>query len=220
MSTPRHHPPEELLFDYANGACGEGIGLLVATHLALCPACRDDVAMLEQLGGELLDDSDGHARVEAELEALRDSLAAASASAGERPRPAVIAPELLVYPEPLRSYMAPSGKLSWTRKLPGFRYRDLDVALNGVPLRVSVLHGGLTIPTHTHNGLELNLVLHGGFSDRGDDYLRGDVAVGDRSVTHHLDIHRGEDCILLAANEERLVPMTTLGGVLSKLFGV
>jgi putative transcriptional regulator len=218
MNAPRHHPPEELLFDYATGACGEALGLVVATHLALCPGCRRDVAMLDQLGGELVDELSHDGEEPAGLASLKASLdSEAPVARAER---VDVPDELLVYPEPLRSYMAPGGEIRWTRRLPGFRYRDLDVHLHGLPLRVTVLHGGLTVPKHTHRGLELNLVLHGGFSDRGDDYLRGDVAVGDPSVAHHLDIHRGEECILLSANEQRLVPLTTIGGLLSKLFDV
>src|SRR5262249_6988131 len=52
---PTHHPTEELLFDYAAGTAYEAQGLVVATHLALCPGCRRKVRELETIGGALLD---------------------------------------------------------------------------------------------------------------------------------------------------------------------
>ena len=37
----QHHLSDELLLDYATGNLAEGWSIAVATHLALCPACRD-----------------------------------------------------------------------------------------------------------------------------------------------------------------------------------
>ena len=46
-----HHPSEALLLDYALGSLAEGWSLAVATHLSLCPMCRQQVAEMEALGG-------------------------------------------------------------------------------------------------------------------------------------------------------------------------
>ncbi len=53
-NTPAHHFPEEMLLDYTAGSLPEGLSILVATHLSLCPACRAVVADCEAVGGELL----------------------------------------------------------------------------------------------------------------------------------------------------------------------
>lgn len=215
MTAPRHHPPEALLVDYASGAAPEAIALLVATHLALCPRCRDDVDLLERIGGALLEEIPALPMAQAALLDAKDQAARARPHRLEPRRP--VPDDLLMFPEPLRAYLAPKGEVKWTLAMPGFRYCELDVQYGGVPVRVSSLAGGFSVPRHTHEGLELNLVLHGGFTDRGDDYLRGDVAVGDATVTHHLDIHRGESCVLLAVNEHKLVPTTLAGRILTRL---
>ena len=54
-AVPVHHPSEARLLDYASGALPEPMALLIATHLALCPACRRTVAELEAVGGALLE---------------------------------------------------------------------------------------------------------------------------------------------------------------------
>jgi putative transcriptional regulator len=54
MMPPVHHPPEELLLDYAAGSADEPTSLTLATHLTLCPECRDTVARFESVGGALL----------------------------------------------------------------------------------------------------------------------------------------------------------------------
>ena len=66
--TPDHHPSEELLLDHAAGALAEASALIVATHLALCPRCRADVAALEAAGAGLLEAEETGAFDEALLE--------------------------------------------------------------------------------------------------------------------------------------------------------
>ena len=50
-----HHPEPALLLDYATGTLADPFALIVATHMALCPACRREVAALEAVGGALLE---------------------------------------------------------------------------------------------------------------------------------------------------------------------
>ena len=53
---PVHHPSEALLLDYAAGNQDEPVSLLVATHLALCPACRATVERFETVGGAMIEE--------------------------------------------------------------------------------------------------------------------------------------------------------------------
>ena len=50
-----HHPSEALLLDYASGALGEGWSVAIATHLALCPTCRQVVQDMEAIGAALME---------------------------------------------------------------------------------------------------------------------------------------------------------------------
>ncbi len=51
-----HHPGEELILAYAGGTCGEGVALVIATHLAFCGRCRRAVSRAERLGGVLMEE--------------------------------------------------------------------------------------------------------------------------------------------------------------------
>lgn len=231
MSTsPHHHPTEELLLDYATGAAPEAVALFVASHLALCERCRGDVALLERVGGEILTELDGAPTselppdLEPDLAIDLDRLDELAAAIAEPPRAAGTPshPEWRILPAPLRSYVpaTPAGRIDWTFKMPGMRYLDLPVAWGNIPVRISVLLGGSVFPRHGHPGLELSMVLSGGYSDRGEDYREGDVCVADPSLTHHLDVHRGEECILLVVSEGRMVPRSLFAKVLARLFPV
>ena len=57
---------------------------------------------------------------------------------------------------------------------------------------------GRVMPSHTHDGSEVTLVLRGGFSDPTGHYRRGDIAIADRDLDHHPRADDDEDCICFA----------------------
>ena len=73
-----------------------------------------------------------------------------------------------------------------------------------MPSRLMRIKSGTAMPTHTHEGCELTLVLAGGFSDENGHFLRGDVAEADPSVTHQPVADPGEDCLCLAVTDAPL----------------
>ena len=210
--TPRHHLPDPILMGYAVGAVPEGTAVLVATHLALCPGCRDRVSGLESVGGAMLEDLAGAAVDEAVYDEILGKLDEAAPKLvhpmpDAAPLTSGVLPNQLTVPEPLRSLVSQStGK--WRTVIPGkVRRMDLSVDLGGKPLRLMRVSPGFGVPNHTHSGLELNLILSGGFHDRGKEFLRGDISANDVDDTHSFNIDAGEDCVILIANEGDLIPL-------------
>ena len=111
-----HHPNDGLLIAYAAGSLDEPLALLVATHLALCPACRSSVGGYESLGGVLLDEIEPEAVSGQALERLFERLDDAGADEGpseDRGEPAPLSPCSFI-PEPLRGYLGASPEpLPW-----------------------------------------------------------------------------------------------------------
>ncbi|WP_246024169.1 ChrR family anti-sigma-E factor [Azospirillum ramasamyi] len=207
MIRPSHHPGDTLLIDYAGGALSEGASLAVATHLAFCPACRHEVAEMEAIGGVLLDELEPEPLSDGCLEALMARLD------HEQPAPCRPAPkppaERSRYPEPLRSYLRGrldrNGRIAeggWRFLQPGMRCIDLLSGPDGTT-RLIRMKGGVGVPQHTHGGIELTVVLEGGFSDEFGAFLPGDLAIGDPSLVHR-PVSDPEGCLCLA---------TTIGGL-------
>ncbi|PWC75746.1 ChrR family anti-sigma-E factor [Azospirillum sp. TSH64] len=207
MNRPSHHPGDTLLIDYAGGALCEGASLAVATHMAFCPACRHAVTEMEAIGGALLDDLEPEPLSDGCLEALMARLD------HERPapcRPAVKhSAERSRYPEPLRSYLRGrldrEGRLEedgWRFLQPGMRSMELLSGPDGTTKLIR-MKGGVGVPKHTHGGIELTVVLEGGFSDEFGAFLPGDIAIGDPSLVHR-PVSDPEGCLCLA---------TTIGGL-------
>lgn len=206
---PVHHLPHELLLDHAAGSLPEPVALLVATHLALCPSCRQQESELEAIGGALLEEIAPEpiegggvdalfARIEAETG--REDKTMAAASDVERSKP-VSSDTVPTLPRPLRDYVARGidaldwkrrGKLSEARLLKG---------VSGGTVKLLRIPAGAMMPLHTHRGSELTLVLEGGFSDENGHYLRGDVAVADEEITHRPRADDDGDCLCLAVTQ-------------------
>ncbi|MEM7026181.1 MAG: ChrR family anti-sigma-E factor [Pseudomonadota bacterium] len=209
---PTHHPSEEMLLDYASGAQREPVALLVATHLAMCPLCRERIGELEAVGGALLE--------ELPPEPVDDDSLAMLLARIERPEPKVEPPPpvdggAIVLPQPLRGYVGGSMKhLEWRRMGPIAEARLLTNS-EGFTTRLLKIKAGTAMPSHTHAGNEMTLVLQGGFSDVTGHYVRGDVAEADSDVDHRPIADEGEDCLCLAVTDAPLRLTSRIGRMLN-----
>ena len=209
---PTHHPSDELLLEYASGTQREPVALLIATHLALCPRCRHQISNLEALGGALMEQlgpdpvaGDGLARL---LERLDEVDEAVAPIEREPPQAAVSG-----LPQPLRDYVGGSlDRLKW-RQLGPFAEARLLADFAGFTTRLLRVRAGAATPTHTHEGIELTLVLEGGFKDASGHFLRGDVEEADSAVDHRPVADADEDCLCLAVTNAPL----RLTGLLGRL---
>lgn len=215
MSHPTHHPAREILLDYADGSLGEPAALVIATHLAFCPNCRQQVADLEAIGGAFLEEEDLHPVSDDCLQALMARLDEPAAAPAPMSQPcSAQTPEgadLIYLPEPLRSYLgAPLSALRWQPLLAGIDEVDLKVGRPPVRTRLIRVAAGTAMPRHGHSGMELNLVLAGGYHDPRGSFRRGDVVVDDPSIDHSPVADLGDDCICLSVTD---APLRLTGGL-------
>jgi putative transcriptional regulator len=196
LTSPRHHPPETLLLEYATGVLREAQALAVATHLAYCPDCRRQAALLDELGGVLLEalppeplPPHALATAVAQLEeapARSSVLAADPGNARESPLGG------LAVPEPLRGYLARLPQPSaWVGISDGVC--ALHMALGRAPVVAEILRmaPGSALPVHRHSDQELILTLQGEFSEeagphsaKGGCYGVGDLGEFEGGSTH------------------------------------
>jgi putative transcriptional regulator len=203
---PQHHPDDALLIEYANGSLEEAKALLVATHLAMCPPCRDAVAACEAAAAALAFDD-----AVADVGPMPD---VATMPVERRPR--VVKPLGGSVPEPLRSYLGrPVPELGWTQVLTGMKEYPLSEFAGRASVRLLAIEPGRRMPRHTHGGLELTLVLQGSFSDASGAYARGDVATADATVDHQPQAGAGELCLCLAAEDAPLKLTGFTGAVIN-----
>lgn len=206
---------DTLLAEYAAGTLPLPVRRIVEAHLEMTPGNRRFVEALEMVGG-------------AELEAIeplplgdRDAMLAAVFATGDAPaasgRPTEAARSSRpadALPEALAPFL-PGGLATakWRRLLPSLKECQLDEQ-DGIVTKLVWVRRGAAIPSHTHHGTEITLVLSGGFTDGPDHAARGDIIVADDSVDHRPIADADEDCICIAITDAPL----RLTGPIGRLF--
>lgn len=209
-----HHISDALLLDYASGSLAESWSLAVATHLALCPACRKRLKGMEMAGGALLsgigpaqevtDDDWRSMRARLHRDKVQTSNVR-SKDAQAKPSPETSRLKASILPEPLRSYVGGDvDTLKWKPLGPGAHHFPIPTRDGEAKVRLLRIPAGKPVPEHTHGGRELTVVLAGSFHDGGDVYSRGDFEEADEDLTHQPVAGEGQECICLAVTDAPL----------------
>lgn len=210
------HVSDDLLFAYASGSLDEGASLLVATHLALCPRCRQQNAQIERFGGYMLE-SLGEEPVSHGLLATVMSKVRTPAAPDE-PKSA---PADASVPEPLRGYLGGDlDSLNWVTLAPRVHQIRIATGDGRSQARLLRFRSGTSVPVHGHRGRELTLVLTGALCDGAVIFRRGDVAETDERTEHKPYAGDGGDCVCLAITDAPLRFKGLFARALQPLFGI
>lgn len=207
--TISHHPPEDLLADFAAGKLEEAHQLVVGVHVAGCTRCARFVQAIEQLAGAALEEvepapiaPDAFDRVMSRIDASRD----------HAPAPPLASAADDDLPPALRRYRI--GKRR--RIAPGLSMRPIELSSPG-KARAFLLRSapGSRMLEHTHTGTELTLVLEGSFSHEGGRFGPGDFDYGDDEVDHRPVVGNEGPCVCLVAMTGDL----RMNGLLGRVIG-
>jgi len=193
---------EELLASHAAGTLSEGESLLAATHIALSRGARATARRLDAIGGALLEEI---APAPIAGDALDRFWARAEAAPALPPRQPT---RTGLVPAPLADYVGPDlDALPWRTVVAGVE--EAAIALHhpapaGQRTALLRIAPERAIPRHTHAGTEMLLVLDGSFSDESGRYVRGDVQIGDETVTHRPKADAGRPCLCLVVTQGRI----------------
>jgi len=203
---PQHHPGEEFLLQYASGATTEPFALLVATHLAYCPACRAAVAQAEAIGGALLDDLAPAAPTHTDNDGDIANILQRAARQRETADPA---PD-----KPLQAYVDDFDSVAWRSLGPGIQHCVLAKDKYGAVARLLRIAPGRSVFEHSHSGNEMTLVLAGSYRTGDVQFGRGDVECADEATTHRPVADAGATCICLAVTDAPLRFRNLLGRIM------
>ncbi|TDH36071.1 transcriptional regulator [Pseudohoeflea suaedae] len=181
---------ETLMARYVAGSLPAPVRVLIATHLAMKPESRAMCEALESLSGAELSDLQGVA-LEDRDGMLARILASEPPAAVEKRRK----DRDTVFPAPLVDFLGfDLADVPWKTRLPGYKIHDMGI-IDGIGVNLFNFRPDRAAPSHTHHGLELSLVLSGGFTDVFGHYLPGDISVADPDVDHRPQADPGEPCI-------------------------
>jgi putative transcriptional regulator len=198
---------EALLGEYAAGLLPRPLHALMGAHLELSPTNRRFVSALEA--------------------AKAFEMVSAGATSAPRNRDARLASifeateEVLVHnrgddviPASLAAFVGHDfNSVPWRSRGFGMKEYHLDDE-DGVEASLYWVKAGRQMPSHTHEGAEITLVLKGAFSDMRGHYRRGDLAIADSDVDHRPMIDPDADCICFAVTDAPL----RLTGPIGRIF--
>jgi putative transcriptional regulator len=211
MTAITHHVPDALLANYAAGNLPYAFSLVVAAHISLCTECRAQLEAHQVVGGLMLE----NASIEDLSADLKNNVLAQLDDA--------VAPQRLyrrsgIYPGPVMEAL--KGKPPrWKSLGLGVRQSILS-ADHDSSLRLLYIPAGTAVPDHSHNGLELTLVLQGSFSDDTGRFGVGDLEVADQHLEHTPTADPGDACICLAATDSPLRFRSIMPRLLQPLFRI
>ncbi|WP_332398886.1 ChrR family anti-sigma-E factor [Vibrio metschnikovii] len=202
-----YHPELSLLEAYAKGNVDACHGIALATHLELCAHCRQVVKKFEEQQGEQL------AALEQELstddwtgmlaEIITTPVPSAPVSASESlPVTIEVNGKSIAIPAALRRLIPADTK--W-RNFGGKVYSLPLPSEDKVRMSLMYINQAVSVPQHTHKGIESTLVLHGGFRDEEGHYEVGDFIQRDASICHAPQTDAGQDCLCLAILTEPMI---------------
>ena len=195
--TINHHPPEDLLADFAAGRLDEADRLVIGVHAAQCPNCQRFIAAIEQLAGAAIEHAAPVAMADdafATIMAAIDEPETASTQAPTSSQPVPLLDDDL--PEMLRKCQFAKSR----RVAPGVKMQPI-VLPGADKSRAFLLWSapGTRMLEHSHTGTELTLVLKGSFSHQGGEYRPGDFDFGDGEVDHQPIVGGDMPCLCLVA---------------------
>ena len=216
----QHHPGDSLLLAYGAGTLSDGFSLVVSSHSFKCAQCRKSITDAEMIGGVLLDQAEPIKMKHQELDSLLDCLDDDDFEDYSTLNYQKVQETEIPYP--LLDYLsAPLDKLKWKFMAPGIRHFPLpvDTGSKGT-VKMLKIDPGITVPFHSHNGMELSIVFRGSYHDETGTYCPYDVGDLDQDTSHQPVSDANEGCICLIATDTPLLYKGVLLRVLQKFSSV
>jgi putative transcriptional regulator len=194
-----HHLDAATIVAHAAGTLDEAFNVVVASHIAWCPTCREAARHSALLGGEILGSLEG---TSVSVNCRSKTLSMLDTATLHRfPKSP---PSRSEVPDPLGRLLGgvALADLKWKRRAPGLALYDLPLSeTSNARLFLMRIAPGSAMPEHGHGGEEITLILSGAYNDKFGRYAQGDVADLDESIEHQPIVETGLACICLVATE-------------------
>lgn len=208
---------DALISDYVAGDLPGPARVLIASHIEMKPSSALMARTLEAFAGQSLETSNmrvlanGDRRMEAIMRSAPPSLRLV------QPRE-----QHHILPRALRDHLGfDLPDVPWKTKLPGLKQHMIEHDKDdGSEMSLLWARPGRALPNHTHEGLELTLVLDGDFHDHRGTFARGDVSVADESLDHRPVAGRGNPCVCLSVLFAPIVLSGSRMGLLGDILGL
>ena len=194
----RHHVSDDLLMAYATGNLPEAFSIAVAAHISMCDKCRSTVEGYNAVGGAFLESNHSVSVNENAFAKTLEKIKANSQATK------ILDAVKSDFPVPLNDYIGDSlENVNWQPVGMGVKQSILSTSAEATA-RLLYIPPGMEIPDHSHEGIEMTLVLDGAFADENEYFARGDIEIADGTTSHTPVATDGRPCVCLAVTEAPL----------------
>lgn len=197
LSNSHHHPTDDQLIEFTAGTLPMSRSLCISAHLEFCPACRQRMATMQQLGSLQLETL--------KPQKISTDLKSQVLQAIRKPAPD-IQPETAVkssvhrIPKCLNKWVPENfDNLDWSAITPSVSITELTTEGSGAKAALVKVKAGGKMAHHSHTGDEVTVILQGSYSDEDGCYTAGDFIFRDSDHKHKPIAAKDQDCICLIA---------------------
>ncbi len=208
---------DALISEYVAGDLPEPARVLIESHIEMKPSSEMMARTLEALAGESLEMAKTRALVSGER--CVDNIMRSSPPALRLVQPRE---KHHVLPRALCDHLGYDLEdVPWKTKLPGLKQHMIEHDKDdGSEMSLLWARPGRALPNHTHEGLELTLVLDGDFHDHRGTFARGDVSVADEDLDHRPVAGMTKPCLCLSVLFAPIVLSGSKMGLLGDILGL
>lgn len=206
---------DALLFSYAAGNLDEAQSLAVAAHLTFSEKARAIVRQCEDLGGALIENEcEPVSMCDQALQKVLNRIEHNSQIEGCTGKCAQKPALGFDIPKPLEETIS-GHTIKWTKLHPGIKTYNLPLNCKKSIARFMKADPGHQSPRHSHDSMEITLVLDGAFSDETGQYYRGDMIVTGEDWQHAPRACPKHGCICLVVSSDP-IKLTGITGLLNR----
>jgi len=212
MTARGQHLSDAWYLDQASGTLSLGERIFMESHIELSDEGAKKLADFEAIGAQILEDieienaSDQTLGFDADDIFARDlDIAEVTTRPEDHTDPAPHDKQDRYFPIALSNFVN-ENKLAirWRFLGPKLKKCLLWKDKDGTKLWMLKAEAGAAIPSHSHRGYELTLVLKGSFHDQANRFERGHVQEADDDTEHEISIDEGSECVCLALTQAPL----------------
>ena len=199
-------PDLTTIISYSSGSLDTTFAMLVSSHIEKCDHCNKQINSCQEIGGSMLESSEGEALSNNSYEIFLDKLHDNKVI----PKADILSKKFDADSEVPISLQRLIGNdldnLKWSFLAPGIKKSRIKLrGPENKHLTFLKIKSKKRIPEHSHAGSELTLVLKGAFDDENGRYIAGDIADHDHTSKHEPIVTSDEDCICVIATDGPLI---------------
>lgn len=200
-----------LLMHYAAGSLEAAESLVTAVHLALSPEARRKVAQYEAVGGCLISTMPETKVSDKCLESILGFIDQPEQNKQAAPcKPRDPCDGRLALPDCIHDILdghCQEFAMVWNTAHGGMDFVDLQICTPEPchrKVQLVYLPPNFALPDHSHEGLEITVVLNGSFRDARGRYSVGDIVIIDDPSLEHAPQTDSEGCLCLTLTDGEL----------------